>query len=198
MGRVRRTGILTLAAALAIGACSTGDKDLALREHPGGIPDLTGEQTRRAQTMLMIINEYRIQKGLPGLVLERHLMRAAQWQSEDQAQTAGLSHDSTTGRKLGDRVSAVGYEYRMTGETLSRGSSDVQKTFEGWLSSPPHYKVLTHEKYVHAGIGFSWSTQRGVKEPVWAVVVGRPLQRMWDRTMVIGFEEARPGKDKQL
>jgi len=186
-----------LLAVFAVGACSTSGDDSAPRKLPDGVPQVTDEQIKRAHAMLAVINEYRAKKGLPTLVLERHLMRAAQWQSEDQAQTAGLSHESTTGWKLWDRVRSVGYEYRMTGETLSRGNPDTQKTFERWLASPAHYKVLTREEYVHAGIGFAWSTQRGAKEPVWAVVVGRPVQSMWDRVVVIRPEDADKKKDKK-
>lgn len=174
------TGILLA----SCGSMSGGDQ-AAPRKLPDGVPQVTTEQVQRAEAMLTVVNEYRAKKGLPTLVLENHLMRAAQWQSEDQARTDGLSHDNTTGWKLWDRVRAVGYEYRITGETLSRGEADPQKTFERWLASPPHYKVLNREEYVHAGIGFAWSTQRGAREPVWAIVVGRPVQSMWDRVVVV-------------
>lgn len=178
----------------ALSACGTfgGGEDAPPKKLPAGVPQVTADQIKRAQGMLAVINEYRAKKGLPTLVLENHLMRAAQWQSEDQAQTDGLSHDSTTGWKLWDRVRSVGYEYRITGETLSRGEVDPQKTLERWLASPPHFKVLNREEYVHAGIGFAWSTQRGAREPVWALVVGRPVRSMADRVVILRPEKAEP------
>jgi len=200
---MRRRTLLSAAslflASVALASCgsiSGGDQD-APRKLPDGVPQVTAEQINRAQAMLAVINEYRAKKGLPTLVLERHLMRAAQWQSEDQARTDGLSHNNTTGWKLWDRVRAVGYEYRITGETLSRGEADVRKTFERWLASPPHYKVLNREEYVHAGIGFAWSTQRGAREPVWAVVVGRPVRSMWDRVSVVRPAKVEDKDDKK-
>lgn len=104
-------------------------------------------------TVLRLINEYRVQNGLPELKASISLTRAADWMSADMAAKNYFSHTDSTGRDPFVRMSAFGYNYATTkGENLAAGYSDAARTFNQWRNSPGHNSAMLHRDFRAIGI----------------------------------------------
>ena len=102
---------------------------------------------------------------LQPLVWNNELYTAAYEHSYDLAQSDTFSHDGSgtksdiTGSNLHkkssfiERVQANGYyNYRMIGENLAAGYSELEPTIQAWLTSPKHCSNIMNPKFKEMAI----------------------------------------------
>ena len=85
------------------------------------------------------------------------LAYAAEKHSEDMATFNYFSHGSIDGRTLVDRVNAVNYAYRFTGENIAAGYSTPSAAVQGWINSPGHCRNLMSDNYTEMGGGIAYN-----------------------------------------
>lgn len=136
---------------------------------------------RRAVALRDALNRVRAGRRLHALVLEAHLMRAAQNHATELGRRGTLDHRGLDGEEMDGRARRLGYVFVAIGETLSSGSGDPRQVIRRWLQSPPHRRTITSRDYVHMGVGFA----RHGRTPIWVLVVAAPSRRMEGRTRPI-------------
>lgn len=103
--------------------------------------------------LLVMINKFRISKGLDTLRSESGLNKMAAHKAYEYSQTKEWSHD-INGRNFVEIYSDCetiqpikGY-----GENLAKDYKTNAATLTGWINSPTHYQVLTNPEYKYIGI----------------------------------------------
>lgn len=95
------------------------------------------------------------------------LETAAQNHCSDMARKNFFSHTGSDGATVSDRVTRLGYRYRMVGENIAKGQLSEQQVMEGWLASPGHCANLMNGQFREMGVAR--------KEDYWTQVLGRRL-----------------------
>lgn len=125
------------------------------------------------QSLLILINDQRLELDLPALITTTVLMQVAEAHSQDMAANNYLAHANLAGLHGGGRLTEAGYDFSWWGEAIAGGSTTPAGALDGWLNSPPHKAVLLSERYSEIGLGFAFD--EGTKYGYyWTVVVARP------------------------
>src|SRR6202790_5303614 len=66
------------------------------------------------------------------------LRRAAEAHAQEMVSHNYFAHEGVDGSTPAQRVSAVGYGYRLVGENIASGPQSAAEAAEGWLASPGH------------------------------------------------------------
>lgn len=143
---------------------------------PFGAPEGVGTgQEDFEHSLLILINDKRLDFELPAIITTTVLMDVAEAHSQDMATNNYLAHANLAGLHGGGRLTEAGYEFSYWGETIAGGSTTPAATLDVWLNSPPHKAVLLDEKFQEIGLGFAFDseTKHGY---YWTVVVVRPAQ----------------------
>ena len=114
-------------------------------------------QTQLDKEIFKVVNEYRVSNGLNAWVWSQELFKVSEKHNYYQTQIKNISHDESIDikghvevRRLGDRVSeGVSGNWECVGENLARVrnknlpvSEVVKRVLNGWITSPPHHKLL--------------------------------------------------------
>jgi uncharacterized protein YkwD len=102
------------------------------------------------------------------------LMLAAQDHSRDMAASKTLSHASSDGRGLRERVEAVGYRWAWLGENVAAGDTTVEAVMVGWLASPPHCANLLHPRFTEVGVACVAAPQGAPYPTFWTMKLAAP------------------------
>jgi uncharacterized protein YkwD len=78
-------------------------------------------QPLNQQAALAEINAYRAANGLPSLVLDARLNRAASAHSADQARRGRMGHNGSDGSQPMDRAERAGYHPKIASENVAAG-----------------------------------------------------------------------------
>ncbi len=113
------------------------------------------------ETLISQINYYRTHHGLPRLVWNADLQRAASAHSTNMAQHHILSHTSSSGVSWSTRIRWYGYRGSWIGENLGVGLVKPYRMLQMWLASPPHRANLLCGHFRSAGIGVVMGTWAG-------------------------------------
>lgn len=106
-------------------------------------------------TLLGLINQERVDQGLPPYNSNSQLQAAARGHSIDMACNGYFSHTGSDGSNVGQRVNAEGYSWSWVGENIYAGTSATpQSAFTWWMNSAPHQANLLNSNYVDIGIGY--------------------------------------------
>lgn len=103
-------------------------------------------------------------KPVRGLAWNRALAEAAEQHSVDMAARRYFDHVSPDGKRVSQRVTAQGYNWRMVGENLAGGDTTVAGVIAGWLGSPEHCQNMMSPAYAEVGVacvrqpGSQWDT----------------------------------------
>jgi uncharacterized protein YkwD len=116
-------------------------------------PDLGG----MIGAMLECINRNRNDTGLPIVLIEAHLIQAAQRHSNDMAAHNFVDHVGTDGSTPWQRISQAGYTGSATGEIVQGTSSDTQvlAACQAFLDSPAHRGIILNPDSNEIGIGLA-------------------------------------------
>ncbi|WP_158712139.1 CAP domain-containing protein [Streptomyces rimosus] len=128
------------------------------------------EATRQA--VIRLVNRERARAGCRPVRSHRTVTEAAQRHSGHMARDDSLSHRERGGSGPGNRLSAVGYDWRRAGEDIARGQRGAAEVVRDWARSPEHRVVLTDCAFRHAGVGIDTGTDgRG---PWWTLLLAVP------------------------
>lgn len=108
--------------------------------------------TAAEQEMVALVNQARVDAGLPPLQADAGLSAIARAHSLDMAITGFFSHSSPTTGDMGDRLSAASIDFRAAGENIAL-NGDVRGAHESLLSSPAHRQNLLSPDVTHMGVG---------------------------------------------
>jgi uncharacterized protein YkwD len=113
----------------------------------------------RAAT-LHALNAVRARHGVPPLVPDVRLDRAARRHSGEMVLRRYFAHESPGGARFSARIAATGWMRRRgrwyVGETLAWGrgrSAEPAAVVAAWLRSPSHRRVVLSPRYRRVGIG---------------------------------------------
>jgi uncharacterized protein YkwD len=116
------------------------------------------------QSMIALVNGYRVDHGLAPLKANGALMRAARAHSRDMAEHDYFDHTSQDGEQFSQRLSRFGYHWQSAGEAIGEASGLVSPNAAAdqavtmWRQSPPHNRILLTGSFKAIGIG-AWCTE---------------------------------------
>ncbi len=126
-------------------------------------------QPLNQQAALAEINTFRAANGLPSLVLDARLSRAAAAHSADQAGRGRMGHNGSDGSRPMDRAERVGYRPKIASENVAAGYKSFSDVMHGWEGSAGHRENLLRPNVKAAGIAMSQSSDG---RAFWTLVLG--------------------------
>ena len=106
---------------------------------------------------LKAVNAERAAHGLRALKFSKTLDKAAQGAACDNANRHEISHVSSDGSHLKDRLHRVGYHYRSAAENTGRGFRSGTSAVDWWMHSPKHKANILMTSVREIGIGIALS-----------------------------------------
>jgi uncharacterized protein YkwD len=110
------------------------------------------------KAMLKLVNESRAKEKLEPLSLDPLLCKAAQVHNDNMIKQEKMSH-ILDGKRVGDRVTAAGYDYRVVAENLALAEGepkdpapDVADIHKGWMESKGHRANILNGKFTQIGM----------------------------------------------
>lgn len=120
--------------------------------------------------MLEAVNTLRQHAGLPALIQNETLARAALAHSKDMSRQRRPWHFSSGGSSPLERVARAGFQGSFAGELISETYETGLETIAVWVASPDTAGILLDPNATHAGVG--WKQDRSGKL-WWVLVTGR-------------------------
>jgi uncharacterized protein YkwD len=127
--------------------------------------------TTPAEEVVALTNSQRAAIGLPPLVIDAAVTRAAETHSADQAAMRRMSHTGSDGSNAGQRLTRVGYAWRAWGENVAAGQRSAPDVTDAWLGSPGHRANMLDPMFEHIGVAVAYDAS-GV--PYWTMVLATP------------------------
>jgi uncharacterized protein YkwD len=119
------------------------------------------EQVRLVGEVVRLVNAERLKEGVPPLVADDRLMRAAQEYSGVLGQGECFQHACPPVPELPGRLGNVGYvDYNRIGENIAAGYKTAEDVVAGWMGSPGHRRNILNPDYQEIGIGVTRSEAR--------------------------------------
>ena len=120
-------------------------------------------QPNKSSTDLSLIelhNQAR-QQGIKCGLLFKHKAPALEWSdllanaahkhSLEMVTLQRLTHISPSNQNAGDRINAVGYQWRSYAENLAKGVYTDASVFKLWINSPEHCNNIANAEYTEMG-----------------------------------------------
>ena len=140
-----------------------------------------------ALEMFNLINQFRVEIGLPPFSWNGTLAIAAQQQANFIAQTGNYTHTGTNGSTPQTRATALGYNGYVVENIVGGGNMTPQRGLVWWQNSPIHYNTLVSTRHIEAGVGYVGGGQNR-----FALVVGRPSNAPIQPTSTDNNSQAAP------
>lgn len=103
---------------------------------------------------IRLLNQYRIQNGVPPVRADQVLGAAAEHHAIDMGQRNVLDHNMADGSSFGDNIIAHGWTYNSwLGEDAAGSREFASDVLLAFQNSPGHNAILLDPKYIGAGIG---------------------------------------------
>jgi uncharacterized protein YkwD len=135
-----------------------------------------------ATELLNLTNIEREKRGLPPLVLNQKLNKAADFKAKDMFKKDYWAHFAPDGTSPWSFLKSAGYDYVYAGENLARGFTNSQEVLAAWMASPTHKENILSPKYQEVGFAIQegrllgentilivemfGSTKEGIAQPV--------------------------------
>ena len=155
-----RTTLTIVAASLALGLSA-----------PVLACNVPGNASAMQAELLTNLNAERKANGLSPLRLSAKLDKAAQGHACDNASRRSISHVSSDGGTLKNRLRRAGYAFRTAAENTGRGFASGARAVEWWMNSSKHRDNILLRKAKEVGIGIAVSPAPDNKLH-WILVVG--------------------------
>jgi len=120
-------------------------------------PNASGAESAFAEQMVILVNQFRAQKGLPPLKVNDALAKAGQDYSTRLGVANFFGHnDPDFGcNKASERAVTAGYtNWSTIGENLAAGYATAESAFKALSESPGHRANMLHENYREIGVGY--------------------------------------------
>lgn len=109
----------------------------------------------------------------PPLRPNERLRVAAEQHARDMLVHNYFSHQGHDGSSPAQRVTAVGYHYRIVGENIAFGPEDAAEAVAGWIASPEHCENLMDARFADSGVAYLASSS-GPPRIYWVQDFGSP------------------------
>lgn len=109
-------------------------------------------QARYQRHILSLTNRLRARAGARPVRLHAGLSDVARRHNRDVARMGELSHVSSDGRTLTERLLEQGYDFRYASENLARGQRDCNWVMNSWMKSPGHRRNVLNDRVVEMGL----------------------------------------------
>jgi len=115
----------------------------------------SGNLDRSERKVIRIVNKIRARKGLRHLKASRPLAVASNQHTGDMLRRDFLSHSSSDGTAMPDRVRRYTGTKNWVGENIAAisGRATARKAVRMWMNSPPHRAVLLSPSGRRIGVG---------------------------------------------
>jgi len=127
-----------------------------------GTGSVTWGLSQQEQTLLQLINQYRLSRGKPGLARCRSLDRAAQDHANDMRDRNYFAHKSKDGTEFWERACEAGFlsgcgslPQTWMGEIIAGNAPDAAAAMWQWENSAGHAAIMADSAYAALGIGHS-------------------------------------------
>lgn len=129
----------------------------------GGSATAPGNDVREInpENVAAMMNAHRARAGLPPLVLNGKLTRAAESRMQDMIEGEWWDHAAPDGTSPFVWLAAAGYDYLYAAENLAAGFETTPVLVEAWLESPGHRANVLGTRYAECGIAVIEGTTRG-------------------------------------
>jgi hypothetical protein len=124
--------------------------------------------------VIKLTNVARTAAGLPELIPNELLAKAAADKAADMAANQYFAHTSPTGVTPWSWIKGAGYAYRYAGENLAVRYESAEGVVEGWMASPTHEKNIVDPRYVDIGIGVAHGKYQNYDSIFVVQMFGRP------------------------
>ncbi len=105
------------------------------------------------QELIRLVNQERAKAGLPALVTDDRLTRAARQHTLLMAQRSQLSHQFPGEAAPAQRLAATGIRFNREGENVALDSGTPADVHLGLMQSPPHRANIMSPEYNAVGVG---------------------------------------------
>jgi uncharacterized protein YkwD len=116
----------------------------------------------REQILITLINQIRAEHGLPAYQSHPDLMQAARAHSCDIAQHQIISHNSSDGRTLTERLAFSQVPWEWPSENIAAGSDDPAVIVAMWMDEPPegwHRRNILDQQQTEIGVGYCFTPE---------------------------------------
>jgi uncharacterized protein YkwD len=132
------------------------------------------------QRILELVNQARAANGLPPLVRNAYLDLAAERHALDMANNNFVSHVSSNGDRLGDRVLKAGYlNWIWAGENIAAGFDTPEGVFQAWMNSTGHRNNILSAAAQEIGIAYIYDANDEHNVVLPGGVIGGPYFNYW-------------------
>jgi len=146
-------------------------------------PKLNMTRQQIGERTLALVNEARAKPQQCGdksfgaarpLRWNESLASAASLHAADMAANNYVSHTGRDGSTPAQRVTRVGYRYRMTGENIAAGQITPEQAVISWLKSPTHCANLMNSRFTEMGLATAVNTTSSMGV-YWVQLFGLPM-----------------------
>lgn len=126
-----------------------------------------------------IINDTNIERqkaGLPPLVFNANLSKAATLKAQNMFVENYWAHFSPSGKDPWGFITGAGYKFSYAGENLARNFSSSDDVVKAWMASPSHRENIMNSKYQDIGIAVEEGVLQGQKTTLVVQEFGRPYE----------------------
>lgn len=120
------------------------------------VPAGTSEDPEKAGALLDLMNQTRLEDGLPVLRANTNLQRVALARANNLVANGYFDHYSPDGESAFSELAARDIHYRLAGENLARNNypeaRTVQAAFDGLMASPGHRANIEESRFTQAGV----------------------------------------------
>lgn len=104
------------------------------------------------ERIIELVNESRVQQGLPELKENTYLSGAAMDKANDMLKKDYFAHTSPEGIDPWHWIKKRGYDYKYAGENLAINYTDAEEEHEAWMKSATHRKNIMSPLYKEIGV----------------------------------------------
>lgn len=115
------------------------------------------------KTVIELTNKEREKKGLPGLVENEALDKAAEAKAANMFSENYWAHFAPSGKTPWDFILSSGYHFTYAGENLAKNFYAPNDVVQAWMNSPTHRDNLLNSKYKDIGIAIVEGVLNGQK-----------------------------------
>lgn len=124
---------------------------------------------------LALINGLRKKRGLPPVIADARLTKAAQTHSNWMAKNGRLSHRAGyIGGGLGAKMARVNYPTARAWENVAAGQASLEQAIDSWMKSSGHRKNMLSRGAVHIGIAAAHNPDVRYRT-YWTLILAMPL-----------------------
>jgi len=172
MPRLVLAAIAALTLALAVGSAVVA-------------PAHAFDRSANERTLLELVNQARVKRGLAPVQAATALRRAARHHSRDMLARDYFGHSTLAGVSVNTRARRAGYSRSgcsrwSVGEVIGWGTGCrgiPQSVFKGWMRSGAHRRIILSTRWRDVGIGCARGSLRGVSGAVvYTIDFGRRVQ----------------------